>query len=298
MIVTRDAFLEGFPHEFQVQLRLSESTASKSVKELSEDVHRLQMAGIGERRSSEVMSASSCGSRQVFNSSHLSIGVETPMCQEVDDDRSTDADRSGLVNVVEASGSRQKPIWSRGRGRGQRGARQKTSGRVCFICGDPDHIRPNCPDLHDCHRCLRPGHIARNCTALVPIQRDNGKQGRIANLTTNGSIMVTARVGKGQCPFLVDTGADVSLLSYDVVEANRLVMQRQVVRQPLMVDGTVLRCEGLVNEFIQLGSRGIRASFMWSEESLTVYWELMFSLLWPYRLMWRIKGCSLIEKKY
>ena len=38
-IVTRDAFLEGLPHEFQVQLRLSESTASKSVKELSEDVH-------------------------------------------------------------------------------------------------------------------------------------------------------------------------------------------------------------------------------------------------------------------
>ena len=109
--MTRDAFLEGLPHEFQVQLRLSESTASKSVKELSEDVHRLQMAGIGAKRSSEVMSASSCGPRQVFSSSHLSIGVETLMCQEVDDDRSTDVDSSGLVNVVEASGSRQKPIW-------------------------------------------------------------------------------------------------------------------------------------------------------------------------------------------
>ena len=119
------------------------------------------------------------------------------------------------------------------------GARQKTSGRVCFICDDPDHIRPNCPHLLDCHLCLRPGHIARNCTALVRIQRDNGKQGRIANLTTNvhGFITVTARVGKEQSPFLVDTGADVSLLSYDVVEANRLVMQRQVARRPLMVDG-------------------------------------------------------------
>ena len=62
--------------------------------------------------------------------------------------------------------------------------------------------------------------------------------------------MVTARVGKEQRPFLVDTGADVSLLSYDVVEENRLVMQRQVARQSLMVDGTVLRCEGMVNEFI------------------------------------------------
>ena len=71
--------------------------------------------------------------------------------------------------MVQASGSRQKPIWGRVRGLGQRGARQKTSGRVCFICGDLDLIRPNCPHLHDCHRCLRPGHIARNCTALVPI---------------------------------------------------------------------------------------------------------------------------------
>ena len=73
--------------------------------------------------------------------------------------------------------------------------------------------------------------------------------------------MVTARVGKEQCPFLVDAGVDVSLLSYDVVEANRLVMQRQVARQPIMVDSTVLRCKGMVNEFIQLVSRGIRASF-------------------------------------
>ena len=55
----------------------------------------------------------------------------------------------------------------------------------------------------------------------------------------------------------------------------------------------------MVNEFIQLGSRGIFVPpFMLSEESLTVYWELMLSLRWPFRLMWRIKGCLLIEKKY
>ena len=34
----------------------------------------------------------------------------------------------------------------------------------------------------------------------------------------------------------------MSLPSYDVVEANRLVMQRQVARQPLMLDGAVFRC--------------------------------------------------------
>ena len=137
------------------------------MKELSEDVHWLQMAGIGAKRSSEVMSASLCGSRQVFSSSHLSIGVETPMCQEVDDDRSTDVDSSGLVNVVEASGSRQKPIWGRGRGRGQRGARQKTSGRVCFICGDPNYIRPNCPHLSSVSRSKPVGNAEASCSPAV-----------------------------------------------------------------------------------------------------------------------------------
>ena len=46
-----------------------------------------------------------------------------------------------------------------------------------------------------------------------------------------------------------------------VVEGNKLAMTRRVARQPVMVDGTILRCEGMVNEFIRLGSRGIRASF-------------------------------------
>ena len=75
--VARDAFLEGLPHEFQVQLRLSGDTALKSVAELSEEVHRLQIAGIGERKPSGTMTTLSRDFSQSSGSSHLSTGEDT-----------------------------------------------------------------------------------------------------------------------------------------------------------------------------------------------------------------------------
>ena len=240
--VARDAFLEGLPHEFQVQLRLSGDTALKSVAELSEEAHRLQIAGIGERKPSGTMPALSRDFSQSSGSSHLSTDEDTRChnCRSLTFDRSADADGVGHVSAVDsASGSRQKSVWGRGRGRRRKDfGMQKTSGRLCFICGDPNHIRPNYPHLHDCHRCLRPGHVARNCTAQAPVHRGSGKESHVTSLTTNvhGFIMVTAIIGKEKCPFLVDTGADVSLIDYDVVEGNKSAMTRRVARQPVMVE--------------------------------------------------------------
>ena len=52
--------------------------------------------------------------------------------------------------------------------------------------------------------------------------------------------MVTANIEQKPVLFLVDTGAAVSLIPYDVVQSNQLPVRRNIVRQPVMVDGTVL----------------------------------------------------------
>ena len=48
-------------------------------------------------------------------------------------------------------------------------------------------------------------------------------------------IMVSAVVNGIVCPFLIDTGADVS-----VVQRHALPIRRHVARQPVMVDGSTL----------------------------------------------------------
>ena len=79
----------------------------------------------------------------------------------------------------------------------------------------------------------------------------------MANLSTevHGLIMVSAVVNGIACPFLIDTGADVSLLPLAVVQRHALPIRRHVARQPVMVDGSTFRCDGIVSTAVQLGSR-------------------------------------------
>ena len=72
--------------------------------------------------------------------------------------------------------------------------------------------------------------------------------------------MVTANIGQKPIPFLVDTGADVSLIPYDVVQSNQLPIRRNIVRQPVMVDvSTALRCEGTIVTYTIGITSGTRA---------------------------------------
>ena len=107
-------------------------------------------------------------------------------------------------------------------------------GKRCYICGDIEHLRSSCPHFHDCHRCLRPGHVARNCTAASPASK---RGGQITNLATalHGLIMVTPNIDQQPLSFLVDTGADISLIPLDVVQMNHMTVRRNIVRQPIMV---------------------------------------------------------------
>ena len=73
--------------------------------------------------------------------------------------------------------------------------------------------------------------------------------------------MVTANIEQKPVLFLVDTGAEVSLIPYEVVQSNKLPVRRNIVRQPVMVDGTALRCEGTVVTSLQLRSHKVHSSF-------------------------------------
>ena len=88
--------------------------------------------------------------------------------------------------------------------------------RACYICGDPDHLRSACPFRWNCHRCLQPGHVARACPVRGESASSTAGGGQVANLVTevHGLIMVSAFVHGIACPFLIDTGADVSVLPF------------------------------------------------------------------------------------
>ena len=84
-----------------------------------------------------------------------------------------------------------------------------------------------------------------------------------SNLPTaqHGLGLVKATVCRQECSFLADTGADISLPPYSVVEANHLSVLRHMVRQPVMVDGTALQCEGVTDATVTLGPRKVSSWF-------------------------------------
>ena len=107
---------------------------------------------------------------------------------------------------------------------------------------------------------MRPGHVTRNCTAASPASK---RGGQITNLATalHGLIMVTANIDQQPLPFLVDTGADISLILLDVVQINQMTVRRNIVPQRIMVDGITLQCEETVVTSFQLGSQKVYRLF-------------------------------------
>ena len=99
----------------------------------------------------------------------------------------------------------------------------------------------------------------------------------------HGLLRVAAHLkNSGSHPFLIDTGAEISLLLSswtDLASVSRrfpprkrletdartdsaeMKWNRHLARQPVMVDGTSIRCEGTVTTSLQLGPREVTAQF-------------------------------------
>ena len=171
------------------------------------------------------------------------------------------------ANPDDARGSYQS--YSRGRGahhgRGWSGrggrSRQNTQETGCFICDSREHLQFNCPYRTHCHRCLQPGHIAKHCEATTPTRARRG--GSIATLTTEvrGLILTDLQIREKTYPFLVDTGAEVSLIPTSIPYEIGLPIRHGCTRRPVMVDGTSIRCDGTANANVRLGQKQITHSF-------------------------------------
>ena len=119
----------------------------------------------------------------------------------------------------------------------------------------------NTPYRTHCHRCLQPGHIAKHCEATTPARAHRG--GSIATLTTEvrGLILTDLQIREKTYLFLVDMGAEVSLIPTSIASEIGLPIRHGCTRCPVMVDGTSIRCDGTANANVRLGQKQITRSF-------------------------------------
>ena len=63
--------------------------------------------------------------------------------------------------------------YNRGRGKPRNPSRPRWNGAEgkpkCFHCESEHHFRKDCPFVHLCQRCWKPGHVARNCRSTSPV---------------------------------------------------------------------------------------------------------------------------------
>ena len=63
--------------------------------------------------------------------------------------------------------------YNRGRGKPRNSSRPRWNGAEgkpkCFHCESEHHFRKDCPFVHLCQRCWKPGHVARNCQSTSPV---------------------------------------------------------------------------------------------------------------------------------
>ena len=189
-----DAFLDGLQRELQILLRRDKTTKAKDVKELDEEVNQLRLAGISSVRRAQAnaspVNQSSLPASAVNQVSVCDMEIYNDMSstrQTVTAFGSDSLDTQATVKSMRGRGRRWTPR------RKYRQPRDPMLGKRCYICGDINHLRSIWPDCDDCDRCLRPGHVVRNCTAASPASK-RGVQ--MTNFVTalHGLIMFTANM--------------------------------------------------------------------------------------------------------
>ena len=107
-------------------------------------------------------------------------------------------------------------------------------------------------------RFIRPGHRARECRAAAPTcsQSSHPNTGQFSTLSAavyglddSGTYHVVGT----QYPFLVDTGAVISLIPSTVAKEALLKVDQRLPRRPIMVDGSSSCCEGTASTDLDVG---------------------------------------------
>ena len=88
-----------------------------------------------------------------------------------------------------------------------------------------------------------------------PSAESHDKLADICTLSTpqHGLIMVSAFINGHSINCLVDSGAEVSVLPSSCLQHCKLKIDKSLAQQPVQVDGSILRCDGLVSTHVTVG---------------------------------------------
>ena len=96
--------------------------------------------------------------------------------------------------------------------------------------------------------------MTRDCRAAHPA-RTSSNNGRVMALSSSFHDLLRAPIqlgNKGSHPFLINTAAEISLLPNSLAVETDLQLDLYIARQPVMVDGSSIRCEGMATVSIRL----------------------------------------------
>src|SRR6266536_1262423 len=127
----------------------------------------------------------------------------------------------------------------------------------CHHCHEEGHIRPNCPKFTDAEKIRKD-----NNKEVVRSARKAGRRAFRAR-KIDKSFFVEIKIGIGSHKCLVDSGSEVTLLSYKI---GKLMTLRPTDKVLYAANGTKIQMSGEVNVIIQIAGMEIETFFYVSEQ--------------------------------
>ncbi|MDD9818054.1 MAG: RNase H-like domain-containing protein, partial [Gammaproteobacteria bacterium] len=200
------------------------------------------------------------------------------------EDAQTNQEITALSQQLSAVQAQVNRISGRRKGPNELGAVPKDR-RICWTCGGDDHLRRNCPYNRRgrpsrgrgeliCWTCGNPGHRRADCAmnqkpsgsvrgrnATFPVQdlvTANAAQTSILPnyqmpiVKTSNALHVPGLIGDQRVNWLVDTGAEVTLASSQLLLNSQTVAFEQSTTLPVSIDGSFLKLEGTIKTDLEV----------------------------------------------
>lgn len=155
--IAKDYFVRGLSQDLQIAVKSVPDFSAKSIKEITAETVRLELAGVGEKSGSSGAAANSC--------ENMVDAIADRVIERLERNRicSVEEDDTEVHNVGGARGGYRGRGRDRNRGRGRGNNQQNRSQRKCRACQEPGHIVKDCPRRF-CQACGGRGHDQYNAS--------------------------------------------------------------------------------------------------------------------------------------